>query len=126
MSADESIVWGKFLSLYGKNYDRFDYDLRVGTGIIPGPEIPENFKQDYISLTQKRIDCVGYTNNNATLFEVKTRALLPPLGQLLGYNILFISTFPNIKVKDLMLICSSITDEDLAIYEQNKIKVFVL
>lgn len=126
MSAEESIVWGQFLAKFNKLYDRFDYDLRVGKGVEVAENIPEKFRQDYVALTQKRIDAVGYKNNRAHIFEVKTRATLSPIGQLIGYKSLFISTFPNIPVDTINLVCSQLLPEDALIYKAQNIKTFIM
>lgn len=126
MSAEESIIWGSFLSKFGSFFKRFDYDLRVGEGIQPDQEIPENFRQDYIGLTQKRIDAVGYNDKVATLFEVKVRANLGAIGQLLGYKELFLSSFPSYSVSSLHLVCSSINPDELKVISKTSILVDVV
>lgn len=126
MTPYESQVWSRFLLLYGKNYSRFDYDLRVGPGIKPTENIPEKFLKDYIALTQKRIDAVGYKNNHASIFEVKERALLSPIGQLLGYRVLFTQDYPEFPVSSINLVCASISESDLKIIESQGITVFIV
>lgn len=125
MSPEESIVWGRFLASADNIYERYDYDLRVGTGILPEVRIPEPFLKDYQMLTQKRIDAVGYLNNTATIFEVKTRSLISPIGQLLGYKALFANTYPSIPVVSLKLVCSSISVEDSNVFKSLGIDVLI-
>lgn len=115
MSIDETIIWGRYLSEYQPKYDSMDYDLRVGDGIIPDFPLPEIFKRDYQDLTRKRIDAVGYVNSYADLYEVKVRASSSALGQLLTYKILFGKSYPNYVVRQLYIICNTISDEDRAI-----------
>lgn len=126
MSADEGTIWGYFLSKFGKDYKRFDYDLRVGQGTTPIQSIPENFIRDYQDLTKARIDAVGYNDNLATIFEVKQRASLSAIGQLIGYSQLFRQTFPNFNIEKKVLVCSSITKEYLKLIEAQGIVVIVL
>jgi hypothetical protein len=108
MSPDESILWGKFLAEHGKEYDRFDYDLRVGQGAEAQENIPENLRKDWRDLTKPRIDAVGYKGLRATIFEVKTRPTVSTLGQLLGYRTLFLTTYKQYMVDGLALVCESI------------------
>ncbi len=126
MSAEEGIIWGNFLAKYGKEYQRFDYDLRVGSGIPPEQDLPFEFKKDYEDLTKKRIDAVGYNDSYATIFEVKQRASFSALGQLLGYRDLFKKSFPLYTVDDLILVCSSISPEDQEIISKKGITILVL
>ena len=125
MSAEEGIIWGKFLVAFGSNYLRFDYDLRVGNGITPIENIPTIFKQDYEDLTKKRIDAVGYNNNIATIFEVKQRSGLSAIGQLLGYRDLFIKSFSQFTVNKLILVCGSASPEDQEIIKKNGIGILI-
>jgi hypothetical protein len=126
MSAAESIIWGKFLAKFGKEYQRFDYDLRIGNGITPEQDLPFEFKKDYEDLTKSRIDAVGYVNKTATIFEVKQRANLASIGQLLGYHILFNKSFPQFSVDDLILVCESATLEIQQVIEKNGIQILIL
>jgi hypothetical protein len=126
MSAEEGIIWGKFLASHGKDYDRFDYDLRVGSGISPSGEVPELFQKDYKDLTKKRIDAVGYKNNLATIFEVKQRANFSAIGQLLGYGMLFREDYPTIMIRNLAIVCSFTTPDDYKVISSNKILVFII
>lgn len=126
MSAEESIIWGKFLSKFSQNFQRFDYDLRVGQGIIPDNSIPENYRQDYIQLTQKRIDAVGYIGSSCVIFEVKVRANLGAIGQLIGYRDLFLSSFPQYAVQGLHLVCSIIDPDELKVFSNTQILVDIV
>ena len=126
MSAEESIIWGRFLSKYGSNFSRFDYDLRVGQGIIPAASVPEIYRDDYIKLTQKRIDAVGYSGKVATIFEIKVRANLGAIGQLIGYRDLFLNTFPLYSVDSLHLVCSTIDPDELSVFSKTSILIDVV
>jgi len=126
MSAEEGIIWGKFLAKYGKEYQRFDYDLRVGSGVTPEQDLPYEFKKDYEDLTKARIDAVGYVYKTATIFEVKQRANFNGIGQLLGYKDLFLKSFPQFSVNDLILICGSATAEIQQVIEDQNIILLII
>lgn len=125
MSSEDVKIWQPFLSDQGAKYDRFDYDLKVGTGVKPDLPVPEIFLQDFQELTKKRIDAVGYNKNGATLFEVKPRAGTSALGQLLTYKSLFAQSYPNIPIYQLILVCGLATDEEIQLYKQYEIIVEV-
>lgn len=125
LTTDEAILWRQFIILHGKEFDRFDYDLPVGKGVDPGESVSEYLRKDYIDLTRKRIDAVGYKNNTATLFEVKPRAATTALGQLLTYANLFVQTYPGVPIVGSAVVTSLINDDERQVYESMKIKIFV-
>lgn len=126
MSSEDIKIWQPFLSQEGSKYDRFDYDLKVGSGVLPDLPVPEIFKADFQDLTRKRIDAVGYNKDGATIFEVKPRAGTAALGQLLTYKNLFAQTFPGINIFQLVLVCELATEEEVILYKQYGIIVKIV
>lgn len=125
LTTDEQILWRQFIILHGKEFERFDYDLPVGKGVDPGAEVSEVLRKDYIDLTRKRIDAVGYRSGTATLFEVKPRAATTALGQLLTYANLFAQTYPGIPIVGSAVVTSLINDDERHVYESMNIKIYV-
>jgi len=82
-------LWNHFLEQHGGYFDRFIYDEHVGEGVgdIYGyePWVAQLAK----SLTQKRIDAVGYRGGEVWLFEIKPKAGLAALGQIIAYEALW-------------------------------------
>jgi len=89
----DCVLWQRFLDLHGGAFSRFEYDIRVGEGTDPGDQYADNVRYDAITLSQRRIDVVGYQANTITLFEVTTSAGLTALGQLTAYPKLFSLTY---------------------------------
>lgn len=79
-------LWDRFLSKHGQYFDRFDYDVHVGIGVRAPGGLETAQVQAISSLTQKRIDAVGYRDDEVWIFEVKPDAGLSALGQLVGYR----------------------------------------
>lgn len=125
MSAEESIIWTKFLIKFGSLYDRFDYDLRVGAGINADENEADYLKKDWYDLTRRRIDAVGYEDKIATIFEIKQRSSFSAIGQLIGYKQLFNQTYPKIFVQDLILVCGSANPEDYPIFNKQNITIII-
>lgn len=96
----DCILWQKFLDLHAGEYSQLIYDVRVGNGTDPGPEYTDNVRYDAITLSQRRVDVVGYQAKIITLFEVTTSAGLTALGQLMAYPKLYVDTYtPALPVK---------------------------
>lgn len=125
MSSEDVQIWKKFLELHGKEYSSFDYDFKVGSGTDPGPEVPENFRQDFIDLSKKRIDAVGYQNDGVTLFEIKPRAGTQALGQLITYKALYEKANPDNKIKSTAVVCQFISDEEILLYNSFNIDHYI-
>jgi hypothetical protein len=83
----EILVWRAWLRLHQGEYDRFDYNARVGPGFDPGPSVPDYIRQMSVKNTKKRIDAVAWQGSAPLIVEVKVRAGLASIGQILGYNV---------------------------------------
>mgnify|MGYP001562809153 CR=1 FL=1 len=125
MSPSDIPLWQEFLRLHGKEYTAFEYDVPVGDGIPPPEDIPDFAKKDWIALTKKRIDVVGFKANDVEIFEIKPRAGLTALGQLLGYWTLYKKTHGNSFHISLTLITSMLTPDERLNYDRYNIKTYV-
>jgi len=88
-------IWERYLEKYGKEWDSFEYDVRVGEGItIPATET-ESMRIMAQALWEKRIDVVGRKGPRVFIIEVKPSAMLSAIGQVLSYQILFEERYPE-------------------------------
>ena len=83
----EIAVYKAWLRLHQAEYDRFEYNVRVGPGFDPGGGVPDNIRTMSIANTKKRIDALAWSGSAPTIIEVKDRAGLSAIGQLLGYRV---------------------------------------
>lgn len=126
MSSEDVVIWKKFLEKFGKDYTSFDYDFKVGSGTDPGPEVPEAFRIDFIELSKKRIDAIGYSPDGVSIFEVKPRAGTQALGQLLTYKKLYEKAYPERKIKEVAVVCNFISDEEILLYNSFNISHYII
>ncbi len=126
MLGDEAIIWERFIDAHPGYYSTCDYDYRVGEGMILNIEWEDNIKRMATAITQKRIDVLAWVGDIPTIIEVKRRAGLGTLGQLLGYWSLFRKDFPHFVRPKLLLICESIDEDTIAVMEDNNIPVVVI
>jgi hypothetical protein len=103
----EAVVLREWLRQHEKEYDRFDFNVRIGSGTDPGDKYPDYVRQGAIKNTQRRIDAIGWSGNQATLIEVKSRASFNAMGQLLGYRQLWIADNPTLPEPILLLVAQS-------------------
>lgn len=128
MQADETLVWRTWAGLHQSEYDRFDHNIRLGTGIDPGPTYIEAVRRAMILNTQARVDSVGWQGIDNTLvpaqitspqqiydvfpsaiseiMEVKRRATNSALGEILGHFHLWVGMFPDNPPPLLRIICA--------------------
>jgi hypothetical protein len=107
MSQEEKSIWLRFLQDGGTTFGPFTYDVRVGDGI----ELPAGASgyaiRSAAALTTKRIDVLFRHQGAFVIVEVKRRAGLSAVGQLIGYRDLF-QRSPGLRDPVHMLL---VTDE---------------
>lgn len=97
MSAHERAIWTRWLRQGGGQFAPFHYDIRVGNGLqMPAGSSGYAVRSAY-ALTTKRIDALFRRGDTTTIIEVKPRAGLSAIGQLIGYRDLYRQTpdFPE-------------------------------
>ena len=107
----EILVLRAWLKLHESEYDRFDYNVRLGTGFDPGPTFPDNIREMAKANTQKRIDAVAYKGAAVTLIEVKDRAGFSAIGQLVGYFHMWKDAHPTDPDPTLLMVCNRTVDD---------------
>ena len=108
----ESNITRAWLRTYGANYDRVEFNTRVGKGQDIQPGVTDATAQQFSNLTRKRIDIAAYIGSLVDLVEVKPRASMGAIGQLLGYRHLWQEDFPAIAVR-LLIEIAQIVDQDV-------------
>ena len=126
MYAAESNIWRRWLEIYGKDYLRFSYDLHVGK-LYPSLENQDpKWKRGAEAVYLKRIDVVGYQADTETVFEVKIRAGLGALGQIIGYLALYEEQFsPATELKGA-IVCDGVDPNVRWILEDHGIELYVM
>jgi len=107
----EIIVLRSWLRLHENEYDRFDYNVRLGTGFDPGPSVSESIRRMAIVNSQKRVDAVSYKDGAVTLIEVKDRAGFSAVGQLVGYLHMWQAANPGTPRPRLLLVANRLQDD---------------
>jgi len=86
----------------------------------------DNVKRMATAITQKRIDAVGWKGDQLTIIEVKKSVAIGTLGQVLGYQVLFVQEFPHFNKPKLLVVCESIGIDDMDVLREFKIPVEVV
>lgn len=104
MKPADVAIWEEFMRQNISAYDTVIYDQEIGEGAPIPPGTAENMAKDFKILTQYKIDVVGFKGADIDIIEIKPRAGLSALGQILGYVTLFNKEFsPGVKVTPVIL-----------------------
>ena len=103
-------VWRAWLRLHQAEYDRFDYNARVGPGFDPGGGVPDYIRQMSIKNTKKRIDAVAWAGSQPLIVEVKVRAGLSSIGQILGYRVHWRLENPHAPPPKMLLVANRLAE----------------
>lgn len=93
MGPADKAIWLRYLMQGGAQFAPFSYDVRVGEGVTLPPGSTVAIQNLAYALTTKRIDVVCKVGSITRIIEVKLRAGLGAIGQLIGYDELWHSTF---------------------------------
>ena len=110
---EDTEVWNRFILKFPDKFDTVDYDVHVGLGADTSPIPNKTSKYYWENLTKKRIDVIGWKNNIPTIVEVKKRASLFTLGQVLGYRFLYLREHSEVPMVKTLIVCDTISQDDI-------------
>jgi len=123
---EDSKIWTRFITSFPNRFDSVDYDLHIGLGAkvftIDDPKSQHYWTQ----LTKKRIDVVAFKDDKITIIEVKKRAGLYTLGQILGYKFLYLRENPDVSDVELLVICWSVDQDTEQLFNYYNIPFIVI
>lgn len=123
MAGDVPLFVSFVLTPAAKQFDRWEFDVKVGAGHIEGQEFDPAVHKLALEVSRLRIDVVGWSHGVPTVIEVKPRASLSAYGQIKAYQIFFLRDFfirPNMAIvtdwitPDMRWLCAA---EGIQVYE---------
>lgn len=126
MKPEDIAVWERFLVAHPRYFATVDYDVAVGAGAPQNPEHPPEIQADGKILTQKKIDVVGYLDDQTTVVEVGPTADMRKLGQILTYHALYTKDHATASPVFKMVICGAVERELDALYRAHDILLEVV
>ncbi len=126
MKPGEAAIWERFSQRLPWPAESIRYDIRLGKG-VPLPIDTEAWVSRMVwALSTKRLDVLVETRREVVLVEVKERAAMSAVGQLLGYLVLFRDQFPTKKVVRLVCVCERIAPDMGPVFREYGIEVYVV
>lgn len=102
-------IWEKFIDANPRFFSEVEYDVKVGEGRNYSlfPEGPIRSDMEYLS--KKRIDVVGFSGRDVYIIELKPKAGMSAIGQVLSLAELARDIFPSTS----QILPAIITDEEI-------------
>lgn len=122
----EVLVLRAWLKQHQSEYERFDYNVRLGDGFDPGPTFPDDVRRMARINTQKRVDAIGYKGSQATVIEVKDRAGFSAIGQIVGYYALYVKQNPASPAPLMLMVCNRFAPDILPVLQHQNIGLNVV
>ena len=104
LKANETEIWSRFIEKYPDVLESVEYDVLVGKGADVEAEESEEMRKDIEYLTKKKIDVVGFTDNEIWVIEIRQRAGLDIVGKVVSYVELYRDIAPTDKALKGVLI----------------------
>jgi len=101
----ENEIWDKFLSQRSPPFIDIQYDVHVGDAPEPPANLPDYLKGMFESVYKHRIDVVAQDPDVIYVIEVKPRAGLSALGQVLAYKHLYERDYQPTKPVEMRIVC---------------------
>lgn len=89
MQLREILIWKNWLYQNSTRFDRYEYNVRLGSGVDPGPSYPDSSRRMWIANSMKRADVIAQKGAHVTIIEVEENPGNQAFGQLLGYQSLW-------------------------------------
>lgn len=86
MKPGDVAIWERFIDKFPDFFDSVDYDVNIGEGADFDTTITERTGKTANALYKKKVDVVGYKENEIWLVEVKPLASTLAVGQVSIYD----------------------------------------
>ena len=124
MLQEDNAVWSKFLSTDADLLKEVWYDVKVGLPVLLPVGASDLERRIAAGVTRKRIDVVCSVAGGFWVVEIKPRASMLAIGQVISYYRLFILEYAPAGQVFPVIVCDSY-DEDL-VDEFDELGVLVL
>lgn len=118
--------WDAFLSLYGMPEGAVSYDVHLGEGAPINPDWPAWMAGMVRALSTHRVDVVIERPDEVVIVEVKGIAGMSAVGQLVGYEALWIKERGTDRPVRLLLVCERAEADMIAVFDWYEIEVVEL
>lgn len=122
----ESIILDTYMRSHAPQNADWEFNVPVGHAPEPPANLPLNLHDMARKNAQRKVDAIMTVGLAKTIIEVKERAQLGAIGQLLGYAHLYQEQHPGETQPDLLLLTARLSPGVKAVAEKNGITVLVV
>lgn len=90
MGPQDQAIWERFIAAYPTAYETCQYDVAVGTPPQFDTTVNPATDGNIARLYMRKIDVVGFKPGAIDIIEVKPRAGMSAVGQVVGYRELYV------------------------------------
>jgi hypothetical protein len=121
----ESALIQQWIRDEGHKYRDFQFNVRIGTALDPGPAFHDAIRAGSIANTQKRIDCVAFTLGGVYIVEGKIVLDIRIYGQFEGYRHIVERDFPDQVILGYIAVAHSNTPDTVSFLRSKGVAVFL-
>uniref|UniRef100_A0A6H2A1H4 PD-(D/E)XK nuclease superfamily protein n=1 Tax=viral metagenome TaxID=1070528 RepID=A0A6H2A1H4_9ZZZZ len=107
----EAELWDRLLKIRRPPFIKLEYDVHVGELVEEPPGLPDYLKGMLQAVYRKRIDVVAYDSDCIYVVEVKPRAGLSAIGQVMAYKLLYQDEFKPMLPVEMRIVCERIATD---------------
>jgi len=122
----ESIILDAWQKSNAPTGAAFVYNVPIGKGTEADTAMPAHLKAMHYRNSQRKVDAIMQAGALTTIIEVKERAQLGSVGQLLGYQHLYEQEHPGSGSPDMLLLTARLSPGVKEVAERYGIKVVVV
>ena len=111
-------IWDRVLANPPWTIIRADYDVHLGVGAPLNPAWPDWLKAQVKAVSRKRVDVIVETPEDIWIVEIKPRAGMSALGQVLCYRELYVREYQPTKRVRMVVIAERAESDVPSVYRQ--------
>ena len=126
MSPGEEALWDRYLAWSPRVFLKLTYDVHLGDSAPLDPAWEPWLVNLVLATSRKRVDVIGETKSEVIIYEVKERAGMNALGQLLCYEALYREEMKPRKPIRKVVITDRLPPNMAALFPQFGVEVVIV